>query len=93
MKRRKNLSVCNTTFNSVPELTGFVGLYIVEGRFLSRGDEPTGKLNQATPALSPRTLFLNPKGWQKVAGGRSDSGDLRRRHESPGTPKAVPERT
>ena len=40
-------------------------------------------------------MFPNPKGYPKgcqiVAGGRSDSGDLRRRSESTGTPKAVPE--
>jgi hypothetical protein len=39
-----------------------------------------------------RCLAFNPKGWQTVAGGRSDSGDLRRRYENTGTPKAVPER-
>jgi hypothetical protein len=36
--------------------------------------------------------FFNPKDWQIVAGGRSDSGDLRWRHENTSTPKAVPER-
>ena len=39
MERRKNLSVCKTTFHSVPELTRFVGLYTVEGLFLSRADD------------------------------------------------------
>ena len=39
-----------------------------------------------------RSLVFNPKGWQTVAGGRSDSGDLRRRDENTRTPKAVPER-
>jgi hypothetical protein len=51
--------------------------------------------------LSPSTVFLNPKGdrpffnpkgSQTVAGGRSDSGDLRRCRENTSTPKAVPER-
>jgi hypothetical protein len=39
--------------------------------------------------LSMNRSIFNPKGWQTVAGGRSDSGDLRRRLGNNSTPKAV----
>jgi hypothetical protein len=54
--------------------------WFIAGEQVRREEEPT--MNR----FSTRT------GWQTVAGGRSDSGDLRGRRENAGTPKAVPER-
>jgi hypothetical protein len=53
---------------------------------------PMNHPNLNLPVSLPLGLF-NPKGWQTVAGGRSDSGDLRRLQENTSTPKAVPERS